>query len=277
MEGAFTAAATYLGWILNPVSGAIQESLTKSLIRVSEICTSKSCGSEAHRNETITGKRKKPDRLKINVASTVEDLVREFDKKITNSVSYELDSQKTRPSFSSGLQNSLLVRRVVVGLLIGSQYSVADEEYELVLHYAATGKILTIKKPRTSGFKQAKGKGSSKVSALLSSEITKEEAIEGTRLVFNLNDTLESMCVSSFEAEEDAQEFVNQFKLKSSKYLVKCIDRLIQLHCEEDGDSILSDLNIRLLHWTLKGREDPQFNEDLDNIAAKLAFIFSPV
>ncbi|CAA7029569.1 unnamed protein product [Microthlaspi erraticum] len=275
VEGISIAAATYLAWILYPVSGAIQESLTKSLISVSEICTRKSCGSEANRSETITGKRKKPDRLKVNVSSTVEDLVREFHKNITSSVSYELDSQKKLPSFISGLQNNLLVRRVVVGVLIGSPYSVADEQYEVVLHYAATGNILTIKKRRTSGFIQAKG--TSKVSALLSNEITKEEAVEGTRLVFNLTDTLESMCVSSFEAEEDAEEFINRFKLKSSKYLVKCIDRLIQLHCEEDGDSILSDLNTRLLQWTLKGREDPQFNEDLDNIAAKLAFIFSPV
>ncbi|CAH2063407.1 unnamed protein product [Thlaspi arvense] len=278
VKGLSIAAATYIAWILNPVSGTIQESLIKSLIRVSEICTRKSCGSEAHRRETITGKRKKPDRLvsgKVKSPSIVEDVVREFHNKITNSVSYESDSQKTNPSFSSGLEKNLLVRRVVVGVLIASPHSVTDEEYELVLHYAATGKIIAINKPRINGFKQAKG--SSEISALLSNEITKEEAIEGTRLVFNLTDTLESLCVSSFEAEEEAQEVINQFKLKSRKYLVKCMDRLIQLHREADGDTILSDLNIRLLQWTIKGPEDPQFNEDLDSIAAKLAFIFSSV
>lgn len=271
------AAATYIAWILNPVSGPIQESLSKSLIRVSEKCLSRSCGSEAHRSETITGKRKKPDRLvsgKIKAFSVVEDLLRDFDNKISSSVSYELDSQKTHPSFSSGLQNNLLVRRVVVGVLIGYPYSVTDEEYELVLHYAATGNILAIKKSRGTGFKQAKG--ISRISALLSNEITKEEAIEGTRLVFNLTGTLESMCVSSFEAEEDVEEFINQFKLRSSKYLAKCIDRLIQLHCKEDGDSIISDINIRLLQWRRKGREDPHFNKDLDNIAAKLTCKISP-
>lgn len=277
LEGLCTAAATYIAWILNPATGTIQESLSKSLIRVSEICISQSFGSEAHLSETITGKRKKPDRLisgKIKASSIVEELLREFENKITNSVSYELDSQKTHPSFTSGLQNNLLVRRVVVGVLIGSPYSVTDEEYELVLHYAATGKILAIKKSRGTGFKQAKG--ISRISALLSNEITKEEGVEGTRLVFNLVDTLESMCVSSFEAEEDAEEFINQFKQRSSKYLVKCIDRLIQLHCKEDGDSILSDINIRLIQWTVKGREDPHLNKDLDNIAAKLTCKFSP-
>ncbi|VVB06364.1 unnamed protein product [Arabis nemorensis] len=276
VEGLSIAAATYIAWILNPVSGTIQESLTKCLVRVSEIYTRRSCGSEAHRSETITGKRKKPDTLvsgKIKASSIVEDLVSEFHNKITKSVSYELDSQKTHPSFSSGLQNNLLVRRVVIGVLIGSPYLVTDEEYELVLHYAATGKILDIKKPRITGSKQ--GKRSSNITPLLSNEITKEEAIEGTRLVFNVGDTLESMCVSSFEAEEDAQEFINQFKLRSRKYLVNCIDRLIQLHCIEDGDTILNDLNIRLLQWTIQGREDPHFNKDFDIISAKLACIFS--
>ncbi|CAF2264901.1 unnamed protein product [Brassica napus] len=250
VEGLSVAAATYIAWILNPASGTIQESLTKSLIRVSEML---------RRSETTTGKRKKP------ASSIVDDLVREFHNKITNSFSCELDN----------MQNNLLVRRVVVGVLICSPYTVTDEEYELVLHYAATGKHLAVKKLRFNGFKQAKG--SSKTSMLQSNEITKEEAVEGTRLVFNLTDTLESMCASSFEAEEDAHEYINQFKLRSSKYLVKCIDRLIQLHCEEDGDLILNDINIRLEQWSMKGPEDPQLKEDLDTIAAKLAFIFSPV
>ncbi|XP_010413573.1 PREDICTED: uncharacterized protein LOC104699876 isoform X1 [Camelina sativa] len=270
------AAATYIAWILNPVTGTIQESLSKSLIRVSEICISKSSGSEAHRSETITGKRKKPDRLvsgKIKASSIVEDLLREYDNKITNSV--ELDSQKTHTSFSSGLQNNFLVRRVVVGVLFGSPYPVTDEEYELVLHYAATGKIPAFKKSRSTGFKQ--GKGLCRISALLSNEITKEEAIEGTLLVFNLTDTLESMCVSCFEAEEDVEESINHFKLRSSKYLIKCIDRLIQVHCKEGGDPILSDINIRLLQWKIKGLEDPHFNKVLDDIAAKLACKFLPV
>lgn len=212
VEGLSVAAATYIAWILNPASGTIQESITKSLIRVSEMSIRKSCESE----ETITGKRKKP------ASSIVDDLVR------------ELDSHKTQTSSSSSLQNNLLVRRVVVGVLIGAPYTVIDEDYELILHYAATGKLLAVKKLRFNGSKQAKG--SSKTSVLLSNEITKEEAVEGTRLVFNLTDTLESMSVSSFEAEEDALEFVDQFKLRSSKYLVKCIDRMIQLHCDEDGD-----------------------------------------
>lgn len=188
-----------------------------------------------------------------------------------------MDSHKTQTSSSStSLQNNLLVRRVVVGVLIGSPHTVTDEEYELVLHYASTGKILAVEKLRFNGSKQAKG--SSKTSMLLlSNEITKEEAVEGARLVFNLTDTLESMCVSSFEAEEDAHEFINQFKLRSSKYLVKCIDRMIQLHCEEDGDLLLNDINIRLEQWSIKGPEDPQLKEDLDTIAAKLAFIFSPM
>ncbi|KAL1190895.1 hypothetical protein V5N11_025639 [Cardamine amara subsp. amara] len=277
LEGLSTAAATYIAWILNPATGTIQESLSKSLIKVSEVCISKSFGSEAHRSETITGKRKKPDRLasgKIKASSIVEELLKEFENKITSTVSYELDSQKAQPSFSSGLQNNLLVRRVVIGVLIDSPYSVTDEEYELVLHYAATGKILAIKKSQGTGFKQAKG--ISRISALLSNEITKEEAIEGTRLVFNLVDTLENMCVSSFEAEEDAEEFINQFKRRSSKYLVKCIDCLIQLHCKEDGDSTLSDINIRLIQWTVKGQEEPHMNKDLDNIAAKLTCKLSP-
>ncbi|KAJ0254874.1 Acyl-CoA synthetase family protein [Hirschfeldia incana] len=257
VEGLSVAAATYIAWILSPSSGTIQESLTKSLIRVSEMC----CGSEAqHRSETITGKRKKP------ASSIVEDMVRGFHNKITNSFSIT--------SSSSSLQNNLLVRRVVVGVLIGSPYTVTDEEYELVLHYAATGKILAVKKSRFNGSKQAKG--SSKTYVLQSNEIAKEEAVEGARLVFNLTDTLESMCVSSFEAEEDAHEFINQFKLRSSKYLVKCIDRMIQLHCEEDGDLLLNDINIRLEQWSMKGPEDRQLKEDLDTIAAKLAFIFSP-
>nr|VDD09332.1 unnamed protein product [Brassica oleracea] len=248
VEGLSVAAATYIAWILSPASGTIQESLTKSLIRVSEM---------SRRSETTTGKRKKP------ASSIVDDLVR------------ELDSHNMQPSSSTSLQNNLLVRRVVTGVLIGSPFTVSDEEYELVLHYAATGKRLAAKKLRSNGFKQAKG--SSKTTMLPSNEITKEEAIEGTRLVFNLTDTLESMCVSSFEAEEDAQEFINQFKLRSSKYLVKCIDRMIQLHCEEDGDLILNDINIRLEQWSIKGPEDPQLKEDLDTIAAKLAFIFSPL
>lgn len=252
VEGLYVAAATYIAWILNPASGSIQESLTKSLIRVSEM---------SQRSESITGKRKEP------ASSTVEDMVREFHNKINNSFSVT--------SSSSSLQNNLLVRRVVVGVLIGSLYTVTDEEYELVLHYAATGKMLAIKKLRINRFKQAKG--SSKTSMLMSNEITKEDAVEGARLLFNLTDTLESMCVSSFEAEEDAHEFINQFKLRSSKYLVKCIDRMIQLHCQEDGDLLLNDINIRLEQWSIKGPEDPQLKEDLDTIAAKLAFIFSPM
>ncbi|EOA25168.1 hypothetical protein CARUB_v10018480mg [Capsella rubella] len=277
VEDLSIAAATYISWFLNPGSGTVQESLSKSLIRVSEICISKSCGSEAHRSETITGKRKKPDRLvsgKIKASSILEDLLREFENQIINSVSYEFDSRKTHPAFNSGLQNNLLVRRVVVGVLFGSPFSVTDEEYELVLHYAASGKIISFKKSRNTGFKQ--GKGFSRTSALLSDEMTKEEAIEGTLLVFKITDTFESICVSSFEGEEDSEEFINYFKLRSSKYLVKCIDRLLQLYCKEDGDFILSDINIRLVKWTVKGREVPNFNKDLNDIAAKLACKFSP-
>ncbi|CAN8254136.1 unnamed protein product [Cochlearia groenlandica] len=277
VEGLSVGSATYIAWILNPVSRTIQESLRKSLIRVSETCARKSCGPEAHGSETVTGKRKNPDRLgsgKLKASSIVEDLVREFHDKTTNLLSSELEYRKMHPSFSSALQSCLLARRVLVGLLIGCPYLLTDEEYEVVMHYAATGKILPIKKSRIIGSKQAKG--CHKLSTLLANEITKEEAVEGTRLVFNLTDTLESMCVSSFEAEEDAQEFINQFKLRSRKYLVKCIDRLIQIHCEEDGDTILNDLNIRLLQWRIEGREALQFNEDLENISAKLIFISSP-
>ncbi|KAF3558144.1 hypothetical protein F2Q69_00014549, partial [Brassica cretica] len=121
VEGLSVAAATYIAWILSPASGTIQESLTKSLIRVSEM---------SRRSETTTGKRKKP------ASSIVDDLVR------------ELDSHNMQPSSSTSLQNNLLVRRVVTGVLIGSPFTVSDEEYELVLHYAATGKLLAAKKLR---------------------------------------------------------------------------------------------------------------------------------
>ncbi|XP_010545347.1 PREDICTED: uncharacterized protein LOC104817755 [Tarenaya hassleriana] len=268
VEGIYSAAARYIAWVLNPTSEINQDSLTNSLIRVGQLWTSKKYSSKAHLRVTTFGKRKKSGKNVLNKAedpSVLELFLEEFHNRIFHSV---FECSKASASVSPGLQNRLLTRRVVIGILVGSSYSVTDDGCELLLHYVATGKILALNKIQSTGYKQTKG--SSKTSAKLSDEFTKLEALEGARLVFNLTDTMESMSASISETEEKALEFIDQVRQRSSKYLVKCIDRLIQLHSKEEGNSVLNDLNIRLIHWRSLGREEPQVNKDLENVTAKL-------
>lgn len=51
--------------------------------------------------------------------------------------------------------------------------------------------------------------GSFNLFMLLFNEIIKEEVVEGICFVFNLIDILESMCVLSFEVEEDVYEYIS--------------------------------------------------------------------
>ncbi|KAI9192442.1 hypothetical protein LWI28_022967 [Acer negundo] len=257
------AAAKYISWILSPMSKSKQELLVDLLTKISKAWTIKQLGSgEKHKDAEYRNKPKKP---KFHDNETIGLWLKDFQslyvhfciKSLNDPASYE-----AKTSHGLSVQQNVLFRRIPLGILVGFPDCINREECELLLHYAATGKINQLGETRGAGLKHGKFK---KDSVTWPVEYSQKEAVAGARLVFSLTDVAESMSASLCETEERGVDFICEMKVKAGKYLIKCIERLIQLNTDEDGIQILMDISDRLMHWKHQGQEIAQVDEDLGN------------
>ncbi|KAK9275318.1 hypothetical protein L1049_022581 [Liquidambar formosana] len=104
-------------------------------------------------------------------------------------------------------------------------------------------------------------------SGIWNEEFNRKGAVAGACLVFSLIDGIERMSASMFETEESGLDFICQAKVRSCKYLIKCIKRLLQFKIDgNDGVLMLMDLCTRLVQWRHQGREVFQGDKDLDDV-----------
>ncbi|CAK7352638.1 unnamed protein product [Dovyalis caffra] len=165
-------------------------------------------------------------------------------------------------SYAVHQQHDRLFRRIPLGILIGSSGYMNEDGYELLLHYAATSRILSSHGTENTSLNHV-NQNSSRPEQLIGG-INKKEAVSGACLVFSLIDVVEKMSVSLFETEESRVGFICMVKLRAGRYLIKCIKSLIQFNVDEDGVPMLLDLQGRLERWRHQGKEVSELQKDLD-------------
>lgn len=272
------AAARYIAWILSPINESHQDLLFDSLTKLSECWTLKQVDSGTCEEGTASYQNKLKKRKFCNSkedftlgnengSQVISLLLKQFqsimkyvNESVDNSASCEAKPYVHVP------QHNLLFRRIPLGILIGCASYINEHGCELLLHYAATGRILHSVVTKNASFKHVnQNSGGPEDSVMDYNECSKEEAVAGACLVFRLTDIVERMCVCVFEAQQSGVDFICQVKLRSGWYLIKCIKRLIQLNIDEDGVLMLMDLHGRLKRWRHQGQEVLQLHNDLDD------------
>ncbi|OAY53916.1 hypothetical protein MANES_03G033600v8 [Manihot esculenta] len=237
MEQPAVSAASFIAWILSPNSKPHQDLLFEGLTRMSECWSRKQIDSDVHENEygcQVIG-------LWLN----------EFHRVMKYGVeSTDKSSNCEAESYYFVLQNSMLFRRITLGVLIGCPSYVKEDGFELLLHYAATGRVLHL----TSNNARMKHVD----------EFNRKEAVAGACLIFSLTDIVERISASSFENEKSGLDIICQVKLGASKYLIKCMKKLIEPNIFEDN-KMLVDLHDRLERWRHQGQEMLELDKDLDD------------
>lgn len=265
-EAVSAAAARYIAWILNPIDKSKQELLVEILTKLSEAWTF---------NQFSSGK---------NHFDSNEDhaLEKEYDCQSTGLwlkefqslyVQYstvcvkDCASHEVKASTGLSLQQNVLFRRIPLGILVGFPNCITEEGCELLLHYAATGRINRLWETNVVGLKHGQWKSHELEDSVMShAKFSKREATAGACLVFSLTDIIESMSMSLCETEEKGVDFICLVKLKTAKYLINCIKRLIQLHIDGDGVQMLTDLSSRFMRWRHQGQVVVQVDKDLDEV-----------
>lgn len=220
-------ASKYIAWILCPFSQTIQQSLVNCLRNMSDSWTTRNFASE-EQNKDSAGFKKKLKKPKFHevddTCHTIAIWLDKFDK-IHSTCWTQIGS----------LQQDLMFRRIPLGILIGISVELSDSAYEFLLHYATTGRT-SLKSRNTD-------------------EYDEDESVSGASLVFRLTDIVENMSESLFENEEIGSSFVLRFKERSSRFLFKCIRKLLQLKPLEHRSVTLTDLHCRFLQWKHQVRE----------------------
>ncbi|KAB2619711.1 hypothetical protein D8674_015580 [Pyrus ussuriensis x Pyrus communis] len=260
----YGSAARYLAWILSPLSKSHHGSLADCLVKSSESSALKQFGSGSHDKE-IHGYKKKLKKPKLceEESTSIVVWLNGFNNIYTR---YCNETSETKLSCGLNLLKNVLFRRIPLGILLGCPHRINEDECELLLHYAANGRIFQSRETRTTGLKHVKwsSKGHTNLTTW-SDECNEKEASAGACLVFSLTDIIESMSASLFETEEAGADFICQVKMQVSKYLIKCIKRLIQLKID-NGNWEVMDLRRRLEKWRHQGQELPELNKDLDDV-----------
>ncbi|KAH7572142.1 hypothetical protein JRO89_XS04G0210600 [Xanthoceras sorbifolium] len=272
LEPLSVAAAKYISWILSPMSKSKQQLLVDLLTQISEAWTVKQLGSSEKHKEAEYRKKPKKPKFQDSEDYTCETIglwLKDFQSLYMHFCIKSLNdpaSCEANASHGLSMQKNVMFRRIPLGILVGFPDCINKEECELLLHYAATGKINQLGETRSAGSKHGKLKfQGQEESVTWPVEFSKTEAIAGAHLVFSLTDIVESMSASLCETEERGLDFICQMKVKAGKYLIKCIERLIQLNVYEDGIQVLMDLSNRLMHWKHQGQEIAKVDKDLDN------------
>ncbi|KAM1587268.1 hypothetical protein ACFX1X_026788 [Malus domestica] len=260
----YVAAARYIAWILSPLGKSHHASLTDCLIKASESLALKQFGSGSHDKE-IHGYKKKLKKPKLceEESASIAVWLNGFSNIYTR---YCNETSETKPSCGLNLQKNVLFRRIPLGILLSCPHRINEDECELLLHYAATGRIFQLRETKTTGLKHVKWSSKWHTnSTAWGDECNEKEASAGACLVFSLTDIIESMSASLFETEDAGADFICRVKMQVSKYLIKCIKRLIQLKID-NGNWEVMDLRRRLENWRHQGQEVPELNKDLDDV-----------
>ncbi|XP_059431855.1 uncharacterized protein LOC132165349 isoform X2 [Corylus avellana] len=274
------AAARYIAWILSPISKSNQDLLVDSLIKISESWMLK-C-SVSHDKEADK-KQKKPNfhhdkdyTLKEEHDFRATGLwLKEFQDICMWYWNYStvntIASCEAKSSCGLNFKQNQLFRRIPLGILIGCLNHIYEDGCQMLLHYAATGRILQSTEKKSTKLMHAKWSSvECEESVRWTDKCNKREAVAGACLVFSLTDAVESMSVSLFETEESGLQFIFRVKLRACKYLINCIKRLIQLGIDEDGVMVLMDLSTRLVKWKHQGQEVSPVDKDIDDIINSL-------
>lgn len=280
-----TSAARYIAWIMSPVSKSNQDLVVDFLTKISESWALKQFAVVMHNKEAATFKKK----LKKPKVHDKEDYARAKEYSYENigiwlneiETIYLQYANKTINSSASADSNAanvlsqrqnVLLRRIPLGILIGCPNCITDDGCELLLHYAATGRIFQPRGTMNAGLsRHVKQNSEWHELTTLMEKCSKRDVIAGACLVFSLTDAAESISASLFETEESGLDFIYQVKLKAGKYLMKCIKRLNQLDIDKDGDFMLRDLCNRLRHWKHQGQEVLQHEKDIDDVISDLS------
>lgn len=272
-----TAAARYIAWILSPNSKSNQDSLVEYLTKISESWTQELFGSGTH-NEEAGHSKKKRKKLKIHDRGEIHAPTKEYGSEKVRTWLREIQNMyeqctdrstysEAKASHVLNLQQNVLLRRILLGILVAFPGYITEDGCELLMHFAATGRILQPIKTMTAGRRND--------SSTCSDEFGKREASAGVCLVFSLTDIVERISASFSATEENALDFVYQVKLKCGKYLIKCVERLIELNIQEDGVLMLQDLVRRLARWRHQAKEVLLFQTDIDDVTNVLNCILS--
>jgi hypothetical protein len=276
------AAARYIAWILSPISKSHQDLLVYSLTKISESWMLKCSVSHDKESAGYNKKLKKPNFChnkdytlkKEHDFQTTGLWLKEFQDISMWYWNYTLNTNASCEAKSScdlNFQQNQLFRRIPLGILIGCLNHIDEDGCQMLLHYAATGRILLSIEHNNTKLKHVKWSSVGwEGSVRWSDKCDKREAVAGACLVFSLTDTVESMSVLLFETEESGLQFIFRMKLRACKYLIKCIKRLIQLGIDEDGVTMLIDLSSRLVKWKHQGQQASPVDKDIDDIINSL-------
>ncbi|GAB4837803.1 hypothetical protein Ancab_027327 [Ancistrocladus abbreviatus] len=249
-----TAAARYISWILGPQKETHWD-MVDSLIKISGSWTNRFCNSL---NKDAEGHRKKLKRPKVhekeNTNLSKEDV---FQK-----IGLWLEELRDVFNRSTGFcfRQSVLFRRIPLGILLLCSNYLNEDGFEVLLNFAATGTIISASGSTSAG-KHFKN----------SNDTHRNEAIAGACIVFSLIDTVEILSDSLFETEEHVDNFISLVKRRSSKYLLRCIKTLLQLKPNGDGAIVmLTDLCSRLARWRNQGLGSILDGKDLDDVISAL-------
>ncbi|KAL7598152.1 hypothetical protein Lser_V15G25581 [Lactuca serriola] len=142
------------------------------------------------------------------------------------------------------IQKNAMFRRITFGILIGSYSSITEDGFELLLHYVTTGIILRSTESQHTRLK---------------------EAVACACSVFNLTDIAERISDSVCDAREIAVEIICQIKLRVVKYLIKCVNSLLQFQIDQNNLLLYKDLHRRMLRWRNQGKDVFHGYKDLDD------------
>ncbi|KAK8654709.1 hypothetical protein V6N13_107312 [Hibiscus sabdariffa] len=275
-----TFASRYIAWILSPTSKSNQDLLVDFLTKISKSWALKQFDLASHsKGATFKNKLKKQ---KVHHKRKEYSLENEYDCHMIGiwlnqieTIYLQYASNTTINSSASAdlnafnvlsLQQNVLLRRILLGILIGSPGSITEDGCELLLHYAATGKILQPRETMLTGPKHVKQSAERDDLTTWIEKCGEKDVLAGSCTVFGLTDAVDSISASFFESEESGLDFIYQVKIKSAKYLMKCIKRLSQLNIDKGGILMLRDLRSRLQLWRHQGPEILHVQKDIDDI-----------
>ncbi|XP_017228795.2 uncharacterized protein LOC108192292 [Daucus carota subsp. sativus] len=273
-----SAAARYIAWILNPIGKSHQDVLAQNLVKMAGNFTSKQYGLA----KTTNPKKLKRPKIYHGVHGKeydcqiiqlwINDFRDMYSKHIYNTVNSSIEG-KSAPCAKLGLD--MLFRRISLGILIGCSDNVNEEGWEILLHYAATGIILQLTNTQDTGLRPKQKSQGMEVSVAWNENSDLKEVEKGAILVFYLTDVVENMSVPLTDSEESESDFICRVKSKATKYLLKCVNRLLNLNVHEDYALMLQDLHKRLIRWSYQGKAVFQGSKDVDDTIETISKILS--
>nr|GMD52588.1 uncharacterized protein LOC109169005 isoform X1 [Ipomoea batatas] len=270
------AAARFIAWVLNPKGDSCQDLLVEYLTTLSNMWTLEHCDSRKRIESTGCNKNKARRSLSVKRGNTnssnfdcqtlqlwlkeVQDIHVRYSKKLNEHFALN----EADHSQGVGYQKNILYRKIPLGILLGYSDRISSMESELLLHYAATGTLHTLKHIKYND-EWRRGQ------VTLTDKYTRKEAVAGASIAFHLTDATQSMSTSMFETEESGLNFLSEVKGKIGKYLLNCVKRLLQLNADEDyGQQTLRDLYLRMVQWKHQGQDICSSLEDWNDIVDAL-------